>query len=290
VPHLGPALARQSLALLSEAATDTSLSSRLTHITLMKASGEAAGLPPDTALAGSASVSAVLAASVSGSVRQGLRLAAAAGEWQSALALAKAARQPAPPPAPPALATEVVAVEKRHELIVRRYLLKQLREAEAARRVSAAAVAAYAARAAAAAAAAALDIARTAELGARARVDKLSAGSAPSGLLFAAGGGLGADGGDASALNSFALRDAEEGVSAAARAAENAAARLAEATAAAAAAERALGEAQATRAEAGVESPRKRQGAFARGSALTISSRAIDSGQALGGGGWGVVV
>ena len=159
VPKLGPALAKQQLVLLGEqcVSDDAALSARMTHITLVRAAGDAADLPPDSALAG-ASVSAVLAASVSGSMRQGLRLAAAAGEWRAAVEAAEAraekglkgiselsAKRLLPPVAPPSLTTAELTAEERHELIVRRYLLKQLRDAERVRRVKVAVAAADAA-------------------------------------------------------------------------------------------------------------------------------------------------
>jgi hypothetical protein len=239
VPILGPILARKSLLLLGDAqatAADASLSARLTHLTLMRAAGDAANLPPDTALAGSNTVTAVLAASVSGSVRQGLRLAAAAGEWHTALAAARARaaagasvaslKLPAAPP--PATAAEATA-EERHELIVRRYLLKQLSDADAARRVRATratAVAAAAEKAAAEAAAA------------RAQAAARSASGRLAGLLAATAPGRGAM--LTAALEPAELLDAERAAEEAQRGAVDAEARLAGAAAAERAAQRDL--------------------------------------------------
>jgi hypothetical protein len=151
VPYLGPALAKMQLDQISESnATDVgSLSTRLTHLTLLRATGRANGLAPDSALAGHG-VSSVLAATTPTSTLDMLRLAAAAGnaKAEAAAAAAAAAGGGGAAPAahgrepPPAATTALeLSAQERHELVVRRYLLEKLQEAVAARRQSAPAAA-----------------------------------------------------------------------------------------------------------------------------------------------------
>jgi len=132
VPYLGPALAKAQLDQISESnATDVgSLSTRLTHLTMLRATGHANGLRPDSALAGHG-VSSVLAATTPTSTLDMLRLAAAAGNAKIAAEGSGGAERT--PLALPATSAQEASADERHEFIVRRYLMDKLQEAVAAR-------------------------------------------------------------------------------------------------------------------------------------------------------------
>jgi hypothetical protein len=119
IPRVGPFIAgRTSRAAAAQVMTDSVLSGRIENITLVRAAGYASALSPDAAVV-AYGASAVLSAAMGGVMRLVKHVAAMPH------GVAADRRRPD--------ASTMNAAEARSALVVRRYLLGQLRMAEAAR-------------------------------------------------------------------------------------------------------------------------------------------------------------
>jgi hypothetical protein len=132
IPVVGPIVAGQGAQAMAAGSGATALTGRLENLTLVRAAGAASLLPPDSALV-AYGAAAVLGAAMGGAGRAIAKVAARATRLKKRAEADKAANAAAGEAGGHQLSDGLsdLTVAERHELVVRRYLVAQLKAAQA---------------------------------------------------------------------------------------------------------------------------------------------------------------